>query len=255
MRVIVLAAGMGRRLVPHTDHVPKALVPLRGRPLLFHQLRAYHAGGIHDVVVVRGWCGERLAALDLPGVRTVPNPCYADTNILHSLFCAEAEIDGAFVSSYGDIVFAPDVVETLLGTPGDIVLAVDRDWARTYQGRTDHPPSEAELCRVKRGRVVRVGKCVPPEGAHGEFIGLARYSAAGAGGMLSAWRRLLREYQGREHEPFADAPAFARAYLCDLFQHLIDGGAEVRSADIHGRWREIDTLQDLERAERECDFL
>jgi len=253
MKAIVLAAGMGRRLVPHTDHVPKALVPLRGQSLLSHQLRAYRAGGIDDVVVVRGWCGERLAAF--PGVRSVENPRYADTNILHSLFAAQAEIDGAFVSSYGDIVFAPDVVRTLLDTPGDIVLVVDRLWARSYEGRTEHPPSEAELCRVEGGRVLRVGKCVPPEGAHGEFIGLARYSARGAEQMLSAWRRVEREYEGREHEPFADAPAFARAYLCDLYQHLIDGGAELRSADIHGRWREIDTLQDLDRAERECDFL
>jgi L-glutamine-phosphate cytidylyltransferase len=246
---------MGRRLVPHTDHVPKTLVPLRGQPLLYHQLRSYRAAGIDEVVVVRGWCGERLAELSLAGVRTVDNPGYAQTNILHSLFAAESEIDGAFVSSYGDIVFAPDIVPALLEAPGDIVITVDRDWARAYEGRTQHPASEAELCRAVEGRIRRVGKCVGPDGAHGEFIGLARYSARGAETMLAAWRRLRREYQGREHEPFADSPAFARSYLCDLFQHLIDAGVEVRHADIHGRWREIDTCQDLARAERECTFL
>lgn len=255
MKAIVLAAGMGRRLVPHTDHVPKALVPLRGRPILAHQLGAYRAAGIDSCVVVRGWCGERLAELDWPGVRTVDNPRYAETNILHSLFAAEAEIDGPLVSSYGDIVFALDVVRTLLDTPGDIVLTVDRGWARTYEGRTEHPASEAELCRVADGRVRRVGKCVGPEGAHGEFIGLARYSARGAEVMRDAWRRLRDAYAGREHEPFADSPAFVRAYLCDLFQHLVDGGVDVRHADIDGRWREIDTRQDLARAEQECDFL
>jgi len=255
VKAIVLAAGMGRRLVPHTDRVPKALVPVRGQPILTHQLRAYRGAAIDDVVVVRGWCGERLAEFEGPGVRTVENSRFAETNILHSLFAAEAEISGPFVSCYGDIVFAPDVVRTLLDAPGDIVLTVDRDWARSYQGRTEHPASEAELCRVADGRVHRVGKCVGPDGAHGEFIGLARYSASGAEAMVSAWRRLRREYHGREHEPFADSPAFARSYLCDLFQHLIDRGVEVRHADIHGRWREIDTRQDLERAERECDFL
>jgi choline kinase len=255
VKAIVIAAGMGRRLVPHTDHVPKALVPLRGRPILAHQIAAYRAAAIDDCVVVRGWCGERLAELDWPGVRTVPNPRYAETNILHSLFAAHGEIDGPFVSSYGDIVFAPDVVHTLLDTPGDIVLTVDRGWQRTYEGRSEHPASEAELCRVADGRVLRVGKCVGPDGAHGEFIGLARYSARGAAILREAWERLAAEYDGREDRPFADAPAFARSYLCDLFQHLIDRGVEVRHSDIDGRWREIDTRQDLARAEQECDFL
>lgn len=255
MKAVVLAAGMGRRLVPHTDQVPKALVPLRGKTILMHQLRAYREAAIDDIVVVRGWCGERLAQLDLPGVRTVDNPRFAETNILHSLFAAETEIEGPLVSSYGDIVFAPDVLRALLDTPGDIVLTIDRGWARTYDGRTEHPASEAELGCVDGDRVLRVGKYVGPDGAHGEFIGLARYSAAGAEAMRSAWRRLRKEYDGREHEPFAHSPAFVRSYLCDLFQHLIDQGVEVRHADIDGRWREIDTLQDLERAERECDFL
>ena len=45
MNALVLAAGKGERLKPLTDRVPKAMVSLNGRPLLFHVLdRLVEAG-------------------------------------------------------------------------------------------------------------------------------------------------------------------------------------------------------------------
>jgi L-glutamine-phosphate cytidylyltransferase len=44
------------------------------------------------------------------------------------------------------------------------------------------------------------------------------------------------------------------AYLTDLLQHLIDSGFPVTPVVIEGGWREIDTVQDLERARRSVDW-
>ncbi len=51
MKAILLAAGVGSRLRPLTDRVPKCLVPIAGRPLLDHWLAACERHGIDDVLV------------------------------------------------------------------------------------------------------------------------------------------------------------------------------------------------------------
>lgn len=52
---IILAAGRGERLRPVTDHVPKALLPVRGEPLLDYHLRQWRALGIYRAIVVVGY--------------------------------------------------------------------------------------------------------------------------------------------------------------------------------------------------------
>jgi choline kinase len=189
-------------------------------------------------------------------VRFVDNPGYRDNNILQSLFCADAELDAPFLFSYADIVFTDDVVRRLAAAPGDICLVVDRRFRDVYVGRTEHPLAEAEVCAVGAdGRVTQVGKrALPPEQAAGEFIGLAKLSAAGAAAFTGAWRQLARAYAGREETPFVRAPRWRTAYVTDLLQHLIDGGVPVTPVFIDGDWREIDTVQDLARAEAEITW-
>jgi len=61
-RAVVLAAGRGRRLRPHTDSIPKPLLPVRGRPTLAYTLRALAAAGASQVCLVIGYLGERIEA-------------------------------------------------------------------------------------------------------------------------------------------------------------------------------------------------
>ncbi|MBR4527021.1 MAG: NTP transferase domain-containing protein [Bacteroidaceae bacterium] len=51
MKCMVFAAGLGTRLKPLTDQIPKALVPVAGRPLLQILLEKLHSAGFHDVVI------------------------------------------------------------------------------------------------------------------------------------------------------------------------------------------------------------
>lgn len=248
-KAIILAAGMGRRLAPYTDDRPKCLVEVNGRTLLERQIDAYRSAGIDDIVVVRGYLAERI---DFPDLRYVENPAFRTNNVLASLFCAEAEMAGGFYFSYSDIVFRREVVATLARAEGDYALIVDRRWDEAYEGRDQHPITEAELARVEGGVVRAVGKRrVARAEAHGEFIGLARFSAVAAERMKGEYRRLERELAGG---PFGDAPRFESAYLTDLLNHLIGRGEVLRSVAIDGGWREIDTTQDLARAASIVDW-
>lgn len=244
MRAIIIAAGQGQRLRPYTDDRPKCMVPVAGRPILHHQIEALGSHGIDDIVVIRGYLADRIEA---PGVTFVENEEFETNNILMSLFCAGAHLVGDVVVSYADIVYHPNVVGALLRAQGTGAVVVDRGWHEAYQGRTDHPVSEAELCRITpSGAVLQVGKHVGPDAAFGEFIGLARFSAAV---VARFWSYYIQGLAYGDNHPFGFAETLRQAYLTDLLNVAIDNGERLNVAPIMGQWREIDTVQDLVRAE------
>jgi len=61
MKAIIVAAGRGRRLGTETDEIPKCMVKVGGRPILHWQLDALASAGVDDVVIVRGYLGDRIA--------------------------------------------------------------------------------------------------------------------------------------------------------------------------------------------------
>lgn len=254
-KAIVIAAGRGKRLMPYTDEMPKCLVPIGGMSILARQLEAFRAHGVDDIVIIRGYLGHvieaRVAELGDSRIRFVDNLEFEHNNILESLFQAEHELDGPVLLTYSDIIFTPAVVGALMASEGDVALVIDREFARIYEGRTEHPLVEAEVADLDdRGAVRRVGKrALPPEDAFGEFIGLAKLSASGAAWMRESWRALSEVYRDRRDQPFQRADRFRNAYLTDLLQQLIAEGRTLAPVPIDGEWREIDTVQDLERAE------
>lgn len=254
MKAIIVAAGRGRRLGSETAEIPKCMVPVAGRPILHRQLASLADAGVTDFVVVRGYLGDRISA---PGfaLRFVDNPDWDHNNILASLMYAAHEMDSGFVFSYSDIVFAPAHAREVARATADVALVIDRRWSETYVGRLKHPIPEAELASVRHtpaGPIVdRVGKTVVPPGeAAGEFTGLAKFSAAGATELRRVWRDALqgKGEGGGLDRPFGRAAQLRQAYLSDALNALADRGFAPTPVLVDGRWREIDTEEDLARA-------
>ncbi len=88
-----------------------------------------------------------------------------------------------------------------------------------------------------------------PNQAHGEFIGLVKFTGRGAEILKRNYRRVLKKYKGKY---FQTALSLKRAYLTDMLQEIVDRGHIVRSVDIanniDAKWIEIDTQQDLKWA-------
>ncbi len=257
-RAIIIAAGRGRRLGPHTEEIPKCMVQVGREPILSWQWKALAAAGIGEVVLIRGYLAEVLTSFArglVPSISFVDNPQWQSNNVLLSLAKARAALDQPVLLSYSDILFTPEVARAAAQSSAELGLVIDRRFRDIYEGRSEHPLEEAEVSSLAPdGSVAKVGKrALPAEESVGEFIGLAKLGERGVALFADVLDELLASYQGRAEEPFQRAQTFRNAYLTDLLQEIIDRGAAapfggVQPIWIEGQWREIDTGQDLERA-------
>lgn len=245
MKAIIIAAGMGNRLGDHTRELPKCLLDIAGKTIIERQIEAFKQNGIEKFVIVKGHQAEKL---DFLPARSYLNGNYRNNNILCSLMTAEPELDGPFIASYSDILYTAGIVESLLASPHDIALVVDTAWRPKYEGRTEHPESEAEKVawNDQTGCILELGKHIHiADRPDGEFIGLFKCTAKGARILREAFTRARQEYEGK---PFFNAPVFEKAYITDMMLYLISQGVEVHCVPITEGWMEIDTEQDLNRA-------
>ena len=60
MKAMILAAGYGKRLRPLTDHTPKPLLPIGGKPMIVHHLEKIADSGIKEVVINLGHLGSKI---------------------------------------------------------------------------------------------------------------------------------------------------------------------------------------------------
>jgi len=199
-------------------------------------------GGVRDVTVVRGY---RKEAIDLPGIATVDNDAYATTGEAASLACALDRLEGSCVVSYGDILFRRYILDMLLATDGDLVVAVDA----LGRSRADVEPDRvSDLVGCSRPFVGnylddeepvwlrRIGNDLCPEEVHGEWMGLARLSPVGTT-LLRAELLAMR----------ADG-SLAQASLLDVFSRLIAAGHRIGVVYVLGHWLDVDDAFDLARA-------
>ena len=64
MKAIILAAGRGARMRPLTDHTPKPLLPVRGKPLIEWHVEALARAGVREIVINTAWLeGQIVTAL------------------------------------------------------------------------------------------------------------------------------------------------------------------------------------------------
>jgi choline kinase len=245
MRAIIIGAGRGSRLMPTTENAPKCFAEIQGKRILDWTIEALTGGGCTEICFVGGY---RLEAVrhDYPQFIYRTNADWPNNNILVSLMCAEDLMDRPFVTAYSDILFTDRLVAGLVRAPDEIVLGVDTDWREHYRPRTKHPPHDAEKVITRDGQVERVHRGIPYEDATGEFIGVARFGADGARCLREFYHQRKAEFWG---QPYREAPLFQKAYLIHLFQDMIEQGIPFGHADTPGKYREIDTQEDMDLAQ------
>lgn len=230
---VLLVAGMGSRLRPLTDTIPKALVPVNGRSILERAVTCLRDHGVKRFVFATGYRADAVrAVVSTHGIDAAfcHNPDFATTqNSISLLYCRAAIADAGFYKLDGDLLFDPQVLKRLdLGGEG-LVAAVDAS------KRLD-----AEAMKVvtdEHGKILRFGKSIAVTQAYGESIGIERVGAAISRTLFDAIATLQKHGQ-------------VDRYYEDVYSELISSRQiPCRSADVGDlRWAEVDDRADLARA-------
>ena len=246
-KTLIVAAGMGSRLKTHTKNLPKCMLDFNDKTLLEHQLSAYRDCGIDNISVIRGYKKNKI---NYKNINYFYNKDYENNNILNSIFYGEKIINGNIIIAYSDILFESDIVQRLLDSNHDISIVVDIDWQAYYVDRREHPIEEAEnVIFNSNNEVIKIGKiATEKKEVHGEFIGMMKLTNHGAEIFKQNFHRVKKLYWNK---PFQRAKTFQKAYLTDMIQELVDIGIKVHCVIIERGWKEIDTVEDYQKALKE----
>lgn len=240
MKAVILAAGLGTRLRPFTDSVPKCLVPLNGTPILQRQIESLERAGVRDCVLVVGYRASEVRARigrRWGGVRVsyVENPRYHETNNLYSLWLAGREMDDDILLLEGDLVFDEELLLDLNRSPHPDTAVVD-----AYR-----PSMEGTVVLAAGGiATAMVLKSAQPAGfdyrAALKTVNIYQFSRA------TVARHLLPKL-----DQFVTDGHTGQFYEAALAELIAQGHLRL-GVHLPGtrRWAEIDTVDDLLKARR-----
>ena len=245
MNAIIIAAGSGKRISDDVKNIPKSMVKVNGKPIIEHQLAVLKKAGINEVYVITGPHSEKF---NIKNVKYIKDEKYEKHDILGSLMEAKNKIKKDTLILYSDIIFELKIIKKIINSKEDISIAIDMDWEKNYEGRTEHPKSEAENVEIKNNRdIIRIKKNIENVNNNvGEFLGIIKFANKGSDIFIKKYEELVNSNTGLFHE----APSILKAYVTDMIQELIDSNIKIKPILVSGKWCEIDTMQDLKNAEK-----
>lgn len=161
-RAVILAAGLGLRMIPINNEFPKALLEVKGETLIERQISQLNDVGITDITVVVGFMRERFEYLiDKCGVSLAVNRDYALKNNLHSLALVKDRLENAYI------------------VPSDIYSA-ENPFSEyelyPWYAVTDEKTDRSDVRVNRREELV----CVKPQEQGNAMIGIAYLNSAAA---------------------------------------------------------------------------
>ena len=232
MIAVLLAAGLGSRLGQLTRELPKALIPVGGKPLLAHALA--FAGSLRPsrIIVVGGFCfplvQQAVAELrrELP-IELVENPQFRDGNLV-SLLTAKPRIAEGFLVMNVDHIYRPAIAEVVVPDVDRVTAFIDTD--RKLGG------DDMKVERGADGRIVAIAKT------------LAKFDC-GYVGMTRVPTTMLGRYFGEADRALAEE---GRAIHVErILARLAQTADAPACRDISGHgWLEVDTPDERAAAER-----
>ena len=227
---LIFAAGLGERMRPLTDHTPKPLLPVGGKPLIVWHLERLAAAGVHYVVVNTAHLAEQFPDTLGDGSRWGLRIRYAYEG------ATPLETGGGMLNALPLLGNAP-----FIAVNGDIWC--DADFATLPA----EPIGLAHLLLVDN----------PPQHPYGDFAldaqgivhdeGDVRLTFSGIGvyrhELLRNWRKVIGDVIGAEAQP----PRFR---LVPLLRAAMAAG-EISGSHYHGAWTDVGTPQRLAQLETE----
>ena len=230
MKALILAAGIGTRLIPHTNNTPKCLLKVGGKELLDYQLDALVSSGINEIFIVTGYLSDKIRNKAGNKAKFVNNPFYNKYGILYSFQVAKKLLyDKEFVCLSSDILFNPEILDIVLRTKGDIVIGVEKKIC----------DDEDTKAIISNGEIIKTGKSIRQtnkDESIAEFVHIFKFSRNGSKIFFENVDSLI---ESGNHN----------ALMVDALNATIERSIKIIPAYTNGFQRiEIDFIGDLEKA-------
>ena len=234
MKVIMLAAGVGKRMSAVTNIIPKCLIKVGKKTLLERHLETISLLGIKDIVFVVGHFKEKIKETVEKNnngfnVTYIENEQYTKGSIL-SLWYARDELNGDVLIMDADVLYHDKLLRKLAESRNKNCFLLDANCDDT---------GEEMMLFVKEDKVVGISKVHSYDcDFKGEGVGFFKL-AANDGHKL---KNILEEFEqaGKVNNEYEDS-------LHELLSHCTVGFESVDDLP----WIEIDFEEDIERAGRE----
>ena len=234
-KALILAAGIGSRLAPMTNEIPKSLVQVNGKPIIFKQIDNLHENGIDDITIVAGYKADVLKKAvreNWPGIDIVESVDYEKTNNMYSAyFGINVMFQGGeiqpFLMMNADVFYDTSVLTALLDFPGEDAVVVDI-------GR--YIPESMKVVE-KEGILTAISKTISEQDALGSSIDVYKFSAEGGKAFFEVCRRYIEEENNLN--------LWSEVALDKVLKEKV---VPFVACPLNGRWFEIDTHEDLAAA-------
>ena len=240
LAALLLAAGRGERMRPLTDHTPKPLLQVQGRPLLEWHLRALADAGVARAVINTAWLGERISQQfsshfgqkGAPGKREQLSISYSH----------EGQDFGRALETAGGIARALPLLGPVFWLAAGDVFAPDFPFDAAAAQRFARGDALAHLWLVENPAHHPLGDFGLSEG------GLALNPAPGSGAPRYTYSTIALLRAGLFAAPWCDIPAGnpggVAAPLAPLLRRAMDAG-RVTAELYRGRWTDVGTPERL----------
>jgi MurNAc alpha-1-phosphate uridylyltransferase len=224
---MILAAGLGERMRPLTDHTPKPLLMAGGKPLIVWQIERLKAAGFAELVINHAHLGQQIEDFLGDGVEL-------GVSIAWSREPEPLETAGGIASARASLGNTPFLV-----TNGDVYAEFDYGRLRPIlAGMAANPDHLAHLVLVDN----------PPHHVEGDFTldgdRVIQPPTHAAGRLTFSGIGCYRP------ELFNRIPVGAKAKLAPLLRAAMDRG-QVSGEHFTGRWEDVGTPQRLASLDRE----
>ncbi len=234
MRAVILAAGVGKRLWPVTQHKPKCLIEIGGQTLLSRYLEVLASVQIRDVTIVVGYKQEMIRAAVGTQHRGVSISYLVNEEFhrgsISSLWIARSVLSDDVVIMDADVLFHREILRRLVTSPFTNCLLMDDTVKQT---------GEECMVVVAGGRVIALSKKMPERyDVAGEGVGFLKVRRADTAHVIGSLKGYID--QGRWEMEYEDG-------LLQYFQDVKVGHEKIGGLP----WTEIDFPEDITQAERE----
>jgi len=238
-KAIILAAGIGSRLKPFTDEVPKCLTEINGVPILVQILRELEKNGIKETAIVIGYLGDVIIKkighhLDNMKISYIRSRDYDKTNNMYSLWLARDYLKQGVILIEGDSVLGQGFLKKLLETENDKSYWAGEKFTEKFRGSMSTINETGRIIDVK---IVRKQLSEYKDNYY-KSTGVLKITPK-YGSAFEKW--LSQEVKDDNLNIYFDLV---------IAKHIKDAPIFVFNVTNKLKWAEVDCLDDLKQAEK-----